>query len=45
MRKDDSSVTMRRDAIDIVFDCKDNDRVFVHTVVLEVISDLRRMAA
>ena len=45
MRKDDSSVTMRRDSMDIVFDCKDHDRVFVHTVVLEVISDLRRMAA
>ncbi len=45
MRKDDSSVTMRRDVMDIVFDCKDPDRTFVHTVVLEVISDLRRMAA
>jgi len=45
MRKDESCVTMHRAAMDIVFDCNDRDRVFVHTVVLEVVSDLRRMAA
>jgi Kef-type K+ transport system membrane component KefB/mannitol/fructose-specific phosphotransferase system IIA component (Ntr-type) len=45
MRKDDSIVTLRHDVLDIVFDCCDQDRVFVQTVVLEVVSDLRRMAA
>ena len=45
MRKDGSIVTLRHDKLDIVFDCRDTDRVFVQTVVLEVVSDLRRMAA
>jgi len=45
MRKDQSCVTLRRDGLDVVFDCSAADRAFVHAAVLEVVSDLRRMAA
>ena len=45
MRKEESNVTLRREELDVVFDCSDRDKAFVRTAVLEVVSDLRRMAA
>lgn len=45
MRKDESIVTLWRESTDVVFDCADKDRSFVRAAVLEVVSDLRRMAA
>ena len=45
MRKDDSIVTLRHAGLDVVFDCNDRDRAFVRTAVLEVVSELRRLAA
>ena len=45
MRKEESIVTLRREELDVVFDCSDRDKAFVRTAVLEVVSDLRRMAA
>jgi len=45
MRKDESIVTLRHEEMDVLFDCSGRDRAFVQTAVLEVVSDLRRMAA
>ena len=45
MRKDDSIVTLRHAGLDVVFDCNDRDRAFVRTAVLEVVSELRRLAS
>jgi Kef-type K+ transport system membrane component KefB/mannitol/fructose-specific phosphotransferase system IIA component (Ntr-type) len=45
MRKNDSIVTMRNEELDVIFDCSDKDRMFVRTAILEVISDLRRLAS
>jgi len=45
MRKDSSIVTFHRDGLDVVFECSRSDRTFVHTAVMEVVSDLRRLAA
>jgi Kef-type K+ transport system membrane component KefB/mannitol/fructose-specific phosphotransferase system IIA component (Ntr-type) len=45
MRKHDSVVTLRHEGRDVLFDCSARDRTFVRTAVLEVVSDLRRLAA
>jgi len=45
MRKHDSVITLRHEGRDVLFDCGEKDRSFVRTAVLEVVSDLRRLAS
>ncbi|MFT5474558.1 MAG: Kef-type K+ transport system membrane component KefB/mannitol [Kiritimatiellia bacterium] len=44
MRKDESTVTLRKEGLDLIFDGNDQEHAFVQAAVLEVVSDLRRMA-
>lgn len=44
MRKEDSTVTLRRKGTNVIFDCSAKDRAFVYTAVFEVVSELRKIA-
>jgi len=45
MRKNATIVTLRSEEKDVIFNCRESDKFFIYTAVLEVVSDLRCLAA